>query len=158
MSVADRIALAMSKMDDISREHADRRELRERQTREAKDGANANLMKQGPLAEKTIERIQEAGKRQREAGGWGTAAATEKKPSEFHFGGEDDEDPGYQAPPAGKWPYVPQAEAVAPPVAAPPPPPPPVEPPPPAPAARPQPRRRPVADDDDDFGGQSWLT
>ncbi|MEU4802106.1 hypothetical protein [Actinosynnema sp. NPDC023587] len=151
MSVAsDRLAAAKSRMDQISREHADRRELRERRSREARDKAGASLDKQAAVAEKTIERIQEAGKRQKAAGGWGTAAATEKKNGEFTFGTEDDE-PTYQTPAPGTgWvPGPPPAAPAAPPVA----------PAPPAPApVRPAPRRRAPADDDDDFGGQSWLT
>ncbi|CCH35099.1 hypothetical protein ABZ816_21280 [Actinosynnema sp. NPDC047251] len=158
MSVAsDRLAAAKSRMDEISREHADRRELRERHSREARDKAGASLDKQAAVAEKTIERIQEAGKRQKAAGGWGTAAATEKKSGEFRFGSEDDE-PTYEAQAPGTgW-------AAGPPTATPPPPQPPVTPPPPPPAVpspppvRPAPRRRAPVDDDDDFGGQSWLT
>ncbi len=167
MSVAsDRWAAAKSRMDQIAREHADRRELRERHSREARDKAGDSLDKQAATAQKTIERIQEAGKRQKAAGGWGTTAATEKKTGEFSFGSEDDE-PTYeaQAPgtgwatgptptptPATAWTTAPTTQA--------PPPPPPVTPPPtpPPPPARHAPRRPAPADDDDDFGGQSWLT
>ncbi|MEV0678485.1 hypothetical protein AB0I60_18405 [Actinosynnema sp. NPDC050436] len=149
MSVAsDRLAAAKSRMDEISREHADRRELRERRSREAREKAGASLDKQAAVAEKTIERIQEAGKRQKAAGGWGTTAATEKKSGEYSFGSEDDE-PTYQAPAPGTgWASGPAPT---------PPPAPPVAPPPPAPV-RPAPRRPAPVDDEDDFGGQSWLT
>ncbi|MBW4716014.1 hypothetical protein [Saccharothrix obliqua] len=153
MSVAsDRLAAAKSRMDQISREHADRRELRERHSREAREKAGQSLDKQAAVAEKTIERIQEAGKRQKAAGGWGTTAATEKKGGEYRFGAEEDE-PTYEAPaPGNTW-----VSSTPPP----PTPPPPVTPPPPAPRPtppRPAPRRPAPVDDDDDFGGQSWLT
>lgn len=148
MSVAsDRLAAARSRMEDISREHSARRELRERKAREARDAAGEALAKQGKVAEQTIDRIQEAGRRQKAAGGWGTTAATQKKGGEYRFDTGDDE-PTYQAPqPGAGW------VAPPPPVSAPPPPPP-VAPPP----ARPAPRRPAPVDDDEDFGTQSWLT
>ncbi|MBB5954901.1 hypothetical protein FHS29_001471 [Saccharothrix tamanrassetensis] len=154
MSVAsDRLAAAKSRMDEISREHADRRELRERRSREARDKAGQSLDKQAAVAEKTIERIQEAGKRQKAAGGWGTTAATEKKSGEFRFGTEDDEPTYETAAPGTGWVAGPPATPVTPP-----PPPPVAPPPPPPPPVRPAPRRPAPVDDDDDFGSQSWLT
>ncbi|WP_158844770.1 hypothetical protein [Saccharothrix deserti] len=155
MSVAsDRLAAAMSRMDEISREHADRRELRERRSREAKEKAGESFSKQGEIAQKIVERIQETEKAQKAAGGWGTQAATEKKSGEFKFGAEDEE-PTYGTPsPANTWSAAPPPP-VQPPVAAPVPPPPP---PPPVAPPRPAPRRRAPVDDDDDFGSQSWLT
>ncbi|RKT57710.1 hypothetical protein [Saccharothrix australiensis] len=156
MSVAsDRLAAAKSRMDQISREHADRRELRERRSREARDKAGQSLDKQAAVAEKTIERIQEAGKRQKAAGGWGTTAATTKKGGEYRFGAEDDEPTYETAAPGTGWTAGPITPTPPPPAAAPPPP---VTPPPPPPPARPAPRRPTPVDDDDDFGGQSWLT
>ncbi|PSL54738.1 hypothetical protein B0I31_106254 [Saccharothrix carnea] len=151
MSVAsDRLAVAMSRMDQISREHADRRELRERRTREAKEQASDSFAKQGQTAQKIVERLNEAEKAQKAAGGWNTKAATEKKSGEFKFGTEDDE-PTYETPPPVNTAWSPTPPPPPqPPVAAPAPPPPP-----PRPTA---PRRPAPVDDDDDFGGQSWLT
>ncbi|MFI9814810.1 hypothetical protein [Saccharothrix variisporea] len=151
---AERLAAALSRMDQIDREAADRRELRERHAREARDKAGDAFSKQASIAEKTIERIQEAGKAQKAAGGWGTTAATQKKGGEFQFGTEDDE-PTYEAQqqPGYGWSSGGPAAPVTPP--------PPVAPPaptPPPPPARPAPRRPAPVDDDDDFGGQSWLT
>ncbi|XVS63899.1 hypothetical protein ACQPYE_37570 [Actinosynnema sp. CA-299493] len=152
MSVAsDRLAAAMSRMDQISREHADRRELRERHTREAKEQARDSFSKQGQIAQKIVERLEENEKAQKAAGGWNTKAATEKKSGEFKFGAEDDE-PTYETPPpapTSSWTPTPPPPPVQPPAATPPPPPPP---------PRPAPRRPTPVDDDDDFGSQSWLT
>ena len=155
MSVAsERLAAAKSRLAEISREHADRRELRERRSREAKEKAADSFSKQGQVAQKVVERIEETEARRKAAGGWGTQAATEKKPGEFRFGTEDEE-PTYEAPaPGNTWttpaPTPPTTPFPA--VAAP------VPPPPPPPAVRPAPRRPAPVDDDEDFGGQSWLT
>jgi hypothetical protein len=153
MSVAsDRLAAAMSRMDQISREHADRRELRERRTREAKEQAGDSFAKQGQTAQKIVERIEANEKAQKAAGGWNTQAATEKKSGEYRFGTEDDE-PAYETPPPvnTSWQPTPPLPPVQPPPAVPPPPPP-------LPPVRPAPRRPAPTDDDDDFGSQSWLT
>ncbi|MCE7000035.1 hypothetical protein LZG04_35250 [Saccharothrix sp. S26] len=148
MSVAsDRLAVAMSRLDQIAREHADRRELRERRTREAKEQASDSFAKQGQVAQKIVERLEEAEKAQKAAGGWNTKAATEKKSGEYKFGAEDD-DPTYETPPPLPTSWTPIPPPVQPPTA----------PPPPPPAPRPTPRRPAPVDDDDDFGGQSWLT
>jgi type II secretory pathway component HofQ len=151
MSVAsERLAVAMSRMDQISREHADRRELRERRTREAKEQASDSFAKQGQVAQKIVERLNEAEKAQKAAGGWNTQAATEKKSGEYKFGAEDDE-PTYETPPPPTTSWTPTPQPPLPPPTA-------VPPPPPPPPARPAPRRPAPVDDDDDFGGQSWLT
>ncbi|MBM7812736.1 hypothetical protein [Saccharothrix algeriensis] len=102
-AASDRLAAAKNRLDQISREHSDRRELRERRSREARDKAGESLDKQAAAAQKTIERIQEAGKRQKAAGGWGTAAATAKKGGEFRFGAEDDEPTYETAGPGTGW-------------------------------------------------------
>lgn len=163
-TAAERLAAAKSRLVEISREHADRRELRERRTREAREKSAESFSKQVATAQKMVERIEENEKLKKAAGGWDTKAATEKKGGEYRFGGEEDE-PTYEASsPPGSWPPAPPAPAgdwstpAAGTWAPTPPPPPPATPPPPPPAARPAPRRPAPVDDDEDFGSQSWLT
>ncbi|MBY8850572.1 hypothetical protein K7G98_20040 [Saccharothrix sp. MB29] len=152
MSVAsERLAAAKSRLDEISREHADRRELRERRSREAKEKAADSFSKQG----RSRRRSSSASRRPKRAEGrrrWGTQAATEKKPGEFRFGTEDEE-PTYEAPaPGNTWttpaptPRPRRSRGAARPAA-------------PAAARGEAGSRRPApVDDDEDFGGQSWLT
>ncbi|MEU5691286.1 hypothetical protein [Actinosynnema sp. NPDC020468] len=154
-TAAERLAAAKDRMDQISREHADRRELRERRSREARESAASNLAKQGQLADKTIERLQEMGKRQKAAGGWNTSAATEKKAVEYRFGADDEDQPYESAPPPAQ-PWAQPAPA-QPSWSTPPTTPLPAQPAPPPPPPR-APRRAPRVDEDDDFGSQTWLT
>ncbi|KAA2264685.1 hypothetical protein F0L68_06225 [Solihabitans fulvus] len=153
MSAEDRLNAALAKQDVITREHAERRDLRERRGNELAAQSKEGFAKQGQLMGKFFERMQEMNKKQKAAGGWGTSAATEKDSGVLNMGFEDDtEQPkdefdDYRPAPGG-WGAQPEPVVEAP------------APPPPPPAAPTRASRRSVqhSDDDDDLSGQSWLT
>lgn len=161
MSAQDKAAKARARMDQVRREMSERRALRVRNGRAARDKARESLMKQGPVAEQVAKHLGELGRRRRQAGGWATEKTERDKNYVMGFGGEDEEqrDPfAYrptarpQAPVApGGIGFIDDEEEVREPA----------PPAPEAPAAR-QPRRPAPAttefDDEDDFSNQSsWM-
>lgn len=160
MSVQDEIRALEARMEATNREHSERADLASRKVDQAMAEAKEKNEQNLANAAKVATRLHEMAGRQKAAGGWGTAAATEKKTGEYAFGTEEDDEqddmpgfrPGGWAPPSAP---APAPEPVAPAYVAPtpPPPPPPVRQP-------PAPRRpqRPVVDDDDDMSNQSWLS
>jgi len=160
VSVEDEVAALRSRMETTSREHSERAALSTRNVEQAVAEGKEKTEKALRTAAAVATRLHERGVKEKAAGGWGTEAATKEKSNEFHFGGEEDEEPQddfarYRSPSEGR---APAPEVV------PEPPPAPPQPATPAwapaagrgaPARRPQ---RPVVDDDDDLSGQSWLT
>ena len=162
MSVQDEVRALEARFEATNREQSERTALATRNVDQAMADAKEKNEQNLANAAKVATRLHEMAGRQKAAGGWGTAAATEKKSGEFAFGTEEDEEqddmpgfrPGGWAPPSSP---APTPEPVAPVYQAPAPPPPPPAPPvrqPPA-VRRPQ---RPVVDDDDDLSNQSWLS
>ncbi|HEY0450326.1 hypothetical protein [Actinophytocola sp.] len=161
MSAQDKAAKARARMDQVRREMSERRALRTRNARAAKDKALDSLMKQGPVAAQVAKHMGELGRRRAAAGGWATEKTERDKDYILGFGGEDEErrdefafrpSPPPQAdPPPGGLGAI-DDEETAPPA-------PPTPPAPETPAAR-QVRRpvREVLDDEDDFSSQSsWM-
>lgn len=148
---ADRFAAAQRRLDAIESEQEARRSLRSRQIEASRSQAMDNFAKQGATAQKTVERLQEMGKRQKQAGGWATGSAMRDRSGQFSFG---EAEPVYQdPPPRSVAPSAAPAAPSAPPTT-------PIETQPPAPAPAPATRRRPARpepDDDDDFSNQSWM-
>jgi hypothetical protein len=160
MSAHDRAAKARARMDQIRREMSERRALRTRNARAAKERATENLRKQGPVAAQVAKHMGELGRRRAQAGGWATEK-TERDPDYIMGFGTEDEDPNQvkirptpqpqpEQPPAGGLGSIEDRPAPAPEPA-----PRAVTPPPPT--RRPT-REREVLDDEDDFSNQStWM-
>ncbi len=162
MSALDKAAKARARMDQVRREMSERRALRARNGRAARDRARESLLKQGPVAEQVAKHLGELGRRRRQAGGWATEKTERDKNYIMGFGGEDEERrapfelrpaPRPQAGPApgGIGSFEDEEVVNRPPT-------------PPAPEAPParQPRRpapvRAELDDEDDFSNQSsWM-
>lgn len=169
-----RAAAAISRLNQISREMADRRALRERKAAAIKQQAVENLQKQGAVAERATKHLAELARRQKGAGGWVTEKALSNKDNVLGFPPEDEERADEEFPrltgPAAPVPPPPTAtpETAAPPESQPtqrkysPSVAPPVAPEPPQPTPPPPPRRarhrRDEGFDDDDFSNNSWLT
>ncbi|MGH3760662.1 hypothetical protein [Actinophytocola sp.] len=165
MSALDKAAKARARMDQVRREMAERRALRVRNGRTAREKARDSLLKQGPVAEQVAKHLGELGRRRRQAGGWATEKTERDKNYIMGFGGEDEERreefafrpaarPQADPRPGGIG-AIEAEEAEAPePV-----PPPAPEPQPARQVRRPAPARdREVLDDEDDFSNQSsWM-
>lgn len=160
MSAHDKAAKARARMDQVSREMAERRALRARKGKAAHERARDSLLKQGPVAAQVAKHLGELGRRRRQAGGWATEKTDRDKDYIMGFGGEEERDKfAYRAaprpqtaPPPGGIGVLDEDEVE---------PERPTPPAPEAPAAR-QPRHRaPVRteiDDEDDFSNQStWM-
>lgn len=161
MSAHDRAAKARARMDQVRREMAERRALRARNARSAKERAQDNLRKQGPVAAQVAKHMGELGRRRAQAGGWATENIERDKSYVMGFGAEDEAQnqltfrpstPPREEPRPGGIGSI-QDD-----------PPPPAPEPPPAPHAVPPPpvrrpvREREVLDDEDDFSNQStWM-
>ncbi|MCT2587394.1 hypothetical protein [Actinophytocola gossypii] len=163
MSAHDKAAKARARMDQVRREMAERRALRTRNARAARERAAEALSKQGPVAEQVAKHMGELGRRRAQAGGWATESTERDKDYIMGFGGEDAEAkpefvfratrPREEPPPGGLGAIEDDTPAPAP------------EPPKPVqkPVQPPPPVRRParpteVLDDEDDFSNQSsWM-
>ncbi len=163
MSALDKAAKARARMDQVRREMSERRALRTRNGRAARERSRESLLKQGPVAEQVAKHLGELGRRRRQAGGWATEKTERDKDYILGFGGEDEEPndefafrptqrPQGDTPPGGIGALEEETEAArqAPPM------------PPPAPEAptlrKPAPRDREVLEDEDDFSNQSsWM-
>jgi hypothetical protein len=157
MSVSERAAAAVSKMDELRREMAERRALRHRHRMEIQARARDCVRRQGPAIAQAIKELDEVARRRKAAGGWGTQNIDHQKTHVLALGPQDERPAANPSPP-----YRPPGN---PPAAShsPVPPPPPERPTPPAhkppPAERPRrPPRPPVPDDEDDFSSHSWMT
>jgi hypothetical protein len=167
MSALDKAAKARARMDQVRREMSERRALRTRNGRAAKEKARDSLLKQGPVAEQVAKHLGELGRRRKQAGGWATEKTERNKDYILGFNGED-EQPGDEfafrptqraqadTPPGGIG--VLEDDETQPAQQAPPMPPPAPE----APTLRkPRPaaaRDREMLDDEDDFSNQSsWM-
>ncbi len=161
MSALDKAAKARARMDQVRQEMAERRALRTRNARAAREKARDSLLKQGPVAAQVAKHMGELGRRRRAAGGWATEKTERDKDYIMGFGTEDEPGEQFAVRPA------PRPQADPPPggigaldedVAEEPAPAPPA---PEAPPAR-RPRRpahaREELDDEDDFSHQSsWM-
>jgi hypothetical protein len=169
MSAQDRAAQARARMDQVHREMSERRALRARAGLAAHERARQNLLRQGPAAEQVAKRLNELGRRHKQAGGWATEKTERDKNYVLGFGTEDEERheglayratrPKVTTRPGGIG-SIEDDEAELAPEPAPEPPAPPKPPAPPAPeapAAR-QVRRPAPIDDEEDFSNQSsWM-
>jgi len=169
MGAHDRAAKARARMDQVRREMSERRALRTRKAREAKDRAADSLRKQGSIAAQVTKHLKEIGRRRAQAGGWATEKTERDRDYVMGFGGDDEaakQQFAFRPPPRPNVRIQPggigSLEDDPPPVREPAPPPPPPSSPP-APRAVPPPARRPAArrdeiDDEDDFSNQStWM-
>lgn len=167
MSAHEKAAKARARMDQVRREMAERRALRTRNARAARDRAADSLRKQGPVAAQVAKHMGELGRRRAQAGGWATENTERDKSYIMGFGGEEGGEaaatpafvfrptrPREEPPPGGLGAIE---EDAAPRSASPPAPQPAPEPPKPPPVRRPS-RAPEVLDDEDDFSNQSsWM-
>ncbi|GAB3005269.1 hypothetical protein LWP59_03355 [Amycolatopsis acidiphila] len=142
--VSDEIQRLKAKMDGLVREQADRRAMLERQGEEIKAKSQEYMTKQVQAAERYVQHRRELGRREREAGGWGTEKTLAEKNTVMGFGPEGDE-AGRRAP----EPYsAPTTESIP-------------SPPPETTERTPAPRQgrhtRKDDFDEDDFSNNSWL-
>ncbi|MTD56260.1 hypothetical protein [Amycolatopsis pithecellobii] len=89
--VSDEIQRLKARMDGLVREQADRRAMLERQGEEIKAKSQEYMTKQVQAAERYVQHRRELGRREREAGGWGTEKTLADKSNVMGFGPEDDE-------------------------------------------------------------------
>ncbi|GAA1244414.1 hypothetical protein GCM10009676_32750 [Prauserella halophila] len=152
-----RAAAAIARFDQINRELADRRALRERKAAEAKQRASENLSQRGEVAERSAKHLIELAKRQRANSGFDTGRSREDEEHVLHFGVEDETAGADRPAPHAERPTQPTSPAEAPQQAAPPA----ADPPAPAsPAPQPQPVRRPAPaydEDDEDFSNETYM-
>ncbi|GAA1207494.1 hypothetical protein [Prauserella alba] len=85
-----RAAAALARFDQINRELADRRALRERKAAEAKQRASENLARRGEVAERSAKHLIELAKRQRANSGFDTGRSREDEEHVLQFGVEDE--------------------------------------------------------------------
>ncbi|GHF88307.1 hypothetical protein FHX82_000914 [Amycolatopsis bartoniae] len=139
--VSDEIQRYKARMDGLVREQADRRAMLDRQGQEIQARSQEYMTKQVQAAERYVQHRRELGRREREAGGWGTEKALADKNTTMRFGPAEDEEDPYAA--------ARSTESLTP------------RPPQPAePSQEPAPRRarHSRADfDEDDFSNNSWL-
>jgi hypothetical protein len=149
MSAHDRAAKARARMDQVRREMAERRALRARKARAAKESATENLKKQGPVAAQVAKHMGELGRRARMAGGWATDRTQRDTDYVMGFGADDDQPkptytyrpPPQEAKPGGIG-YIEEEPTPTPT---------------PTPTAPPR-DQRDILDDEDDFSNQSsWM-
>jgi hypothetical protein len=165
MSVRDRAALAIARMDQTRREMAERRSLRERNSRELLARTAKAMREQVPGMIEAAKQAAAVAQHREKAGGWATTSTDRDRSHVMGFGIDEENAGGYRPPAAqpGRTAFVPGQDderpaGQAPPSA------------PPAPAAAPAPAAPPVRaararppdeldlDDEDDFSNQSsWL-
>ncbi|MBK1783994.1 hypothetical protein [Prauserella cavernicola] len=168
-------AAVVSRLGQINREMAERRALRDRKAKVAKEQAKETFQRQGQVADRAAKHLGELGRRQREAGGWATEKSLTERNHVMGFGESEAEQPADEfakystgapveraastAPPPPAAPAEPAAQpqrkfsrSVAPPQqeepekSAPPPPP-----------QRAPRHAREERFDDDDFSNNNWL-
>jgi hypothetical protein len=162
--VSDRARRAIARMDQVRRETAERRSLRQRNTQAKRERAQKAMRERVPAMIEAAKQAADVAQRRGQAGGWATTNTDRDRSFVMGFGIEDENAagarPGGYRPPAptpARPPaaFVPVEEEKAPE-------PPRPEPAPPAPPSRPA-RERPAKpalelDDEDDFSNQSsWL-
>jgi len=86
----NRAAAALARFDQINRELADRRALRERRAAEAKRQASESLTKRGLVAERAAQHLAELGRRARAQSGWAIERSRTGEENVLTFGVEDD--------------------------------------------------------------------
>lgn len=91
--VSEEIQRLRARLDGLVREQADRQELLERQGKEIQAKSQEYMTKQTQAAEKYLEHRRELGRREREAGGWGTGKTFADKSNVMGFGPEDPAEP-----------------------------------------------------------------
>jgi len=91
MRAQDKAAKARARMDQVRREMSERRALRVRNGRAARDKAADNLKRQGPVAAQVAKHMGELGRRRRAAGGWATEKTERDKDYIMGFAGDGDE-------------------------------------------------------------------
>lgn len=87
--VSEEIQRLRARMDGLVREQADRHELLDRQGKEIQAKAQEYMTKQAQAAERYLAHRRELGRRERDAGGWGTEKARADKTNVMGFGPED---------------------------------------------------------------------
>lgn len=163
MGVRDRAALAIARMDQTRREMAERRALRDRNTRALRERTRKAMQDRVPGMIEAAKQAAEVAQRRGQAGGWATTNTDRDRQFVMGFGLEDDNQGGYRpAPPQPARPPATAFAQVEVEQQRPPQPPPTPTPPTPPPTPSPPPRTtRPAAvelDDEDDFSNQSsWL-
>ncbi|GAB3436730.1 hypothetical protein [Actinophytocola sediminis] len=163
MGAHDRAAKARARMEQVRREMSERRALRTRNARAARERATESLRKQGPVAAQVAKHLGELGRRRAQAGGWATEKTERDRDYIMGFGDEPDAKQPFTFRPPPRGETRPggigtiEDEPPPPPAPAPPPQPPRVAPAPPPPARRPV-RANEQLDDEDDYSNQStWM-
>lgn len=128
--LSGRVAAAVSRMDRMRAELAERRALRERRGAEIRASSAASLARHAAAVRQAARDLGERARRQQAAGGWSTSSTDRDRNPTLGLGIQDHDDP--PPPPA-----TPPPERTAPP------------------AARRRPR--PPEGEDDDFSGHSWM-
>jgi hypothetical protein len=139
-----RVAAAIARMEQVRREMAERRVLRQRHGAEIRAKSLENLKKHAAEAQQVAKDLGERARRQQAAGGWSTSAVERDRTHVLGLGVGDEDAPRRVAPPAYRPPPAPPERT----------PPPPERTPPPAPRrpARPRP-----PEDEDDLSGHTWM-
>jgi hypothetical protein len=132
--VAGRVAAAISRMDQVRDEMAERRALRERRGAEIRARSAASLKQHAAATQQAARDLGAQARRQQAAGGWSTSTTDRDRNAMLGLGIPDDDEPPATAPPPASV-----APGRTPPPAA----------------------RRPVRprgpDEDDDLSGHSWM-
>jgi hypothetical protein len=145
--MAGRVAAAISRMERVRREMAERRGLRQRHGAEIRASSVASLTQHAAAAQQAARDLGERARRRQAAGGWSTSSTDRDRNPTLGLGLQDNDDPpavadqsGHRPPPVVTPPPVPVVpERTSPPA-----------------ARRPTRPRRPE-EDDDDFSGHSWM-
>jgi hypothetical protein len=135
--MAGRVAVAISRMDQMRAEMAERRALRERRGAEIRASSAASLTQHAAAVRQAARDLGERARRQRAAGGWSTSSTDRDRNPTLGLGIQDHDDPPPPPAPPPPAPVVPERTA--------------------PPAARRRPRPRGPEGDDDDFSGHSWM-
>lgn len=163
MGAQEKAMAARARMDQVRREAAERRALRQRNLQETRAKAMADLRELGPALDQNVKQADEVSRRREQAGGW----ASEKIDSDknfvmaFDLDGEGPPKPAFPPPLPPVAPEPNRFGVVEDPV---PKPAPAAAEQPPSPARQPVPppsrpvRQREVLDDEDDYSNQSsWM-
>lgn len=104
--VAGRTSAAIEQLNQVKRDLADRKELRDRKAAAVRQQAKDSLQKQAAVAGTTAKHLAELGRRKKEAGGWATERALADRDTAMDFGPGEGEEPA-----AGTGPYSKQFAA-----------------------------------------------
>src|SRR5438105_2765680 len=93
MGAQERAAAAVSRMDQVRREMAERRALRHRHRTEIQEKIRDNATRNAPVIARAVKQLEEVARRRKLAGGWATAKIDRADSHVLGLGIQADDDP-----------------------------------------------------------------